>query len=145
MVKLMSYCEICGTIIGSRLLGGCCPTCGSYLPVYTKSPVQNIDIDYSTENNSVNDKEKDTKEQDMKIRESYTLAYTKKDDKYDEQTTYLVDEKNKTAFYFYSDGYEGITAEDVKKILNFLNITYFECSYSNMPERYYNEYKNYKL
>jgi hypothetical protein len=131
-------CQNCGSVIESNT-SNICPICLGYA-----GQVQNIN--YSTEN-SVDNKVKDTKENTMNIsgKESYTLAYTKKDNKYDEQTTYLIDEKNKKAFYFYSDGYEGITAEDVKKILNFLNITYFECSYSSMPERYYNEYKNYKL
>lgn len=126
-------CQNCGSIIESNT-SNICPMC------LARPSVQNIN--YSMENTSVNNEEKDTKEQDMKIRESYILACTKKENRYDEQTTYLVDEKNKTAFYFYSDGYEGLTTEDIKKILSFLNITYFECVYSgNIPERYYNEYK----
>lgn len=44
---------------------------------------------------------------------------------------------------FYTDGYNGISADYLKGILNFLGIKYFECVYTKLPEKYYYEYKEY--
>lgn len=72
----------------------------------------------------------------------FTLVYTK-NVRNDEQITLLIDENKKIAYHFYTDGYDGINADKLKSILNFLGIECFECVYSKIPEKYYKEYKEY--
>lgn len=74
----------------------------------------------------------------------YTLAYNNTKHDHSEQTTYLIDEDKKIKMIFFTDGYEGTSAKDVKGILNFLGIKYFECVYGNggFPEKY-RKYKTY--
>lgn len=70
---------------------------------------------------------------------TFTLVYN--DSK--EQTTYLIDEENKIKITFYTDGYDGMSAKELKGILNFLGVKYFECVYTKIPEKYYHEYKEF--
>ena len=92
-----------------------CPKCGSKVKPYNESGANNI----------------------------YTLAYTDKHRHNDEQITYLIDENKKLKFKFYDDGYEGVSADYLKGILDFLGIKYFECVYNKFPSDYYKEYKDY--
>lgn len=66
----------------------------------------------------------------------YVLAYNDKSEPDDEQITYLVDDDKKIAIRFYDDGCEGMTVGHVKNILDFLDIKYFECAYSEFPIKY---------
>ena len=73
----------------------------------------------------------------------YTLVYTNQVDYHDEQTTLLIDEDKKIVSTFCTDGYYGIGANEIKGILNFLGIKYFERVYNKIPENYFKEYKKY--
>lgn len=120
-------CKVCGsTMVPLKEACGwhVCTNC-YHLENFNKLPTINI-ID---ENN--------------KADKVYILACSKKAHNTDEQRTYLIDEDKKIKLEFYSDGYEGITAEHLKGILNFLGIKYFECVYLKLPEKYHYEYKSY--
>ena len=73
----------------------------------------------------------------------YTLANIKTTNGYPEQTTILIDEINKTVATFWTDGFEGASAKEVKGILDFVGIKYNECEYTVFPEKYLEGYKEY--
>lgn len=73
----------------------------------------------------------------------YTLAHNGAE-YCEEQVTYIIDENKKIKIKFYFNGWnEGMSSEQIKKLLDFLGVKYFECIYNKLPEKYYKEYKEY--
>ena len=108
-----------------------CGNCGHALGVFSIIPSTDDICEANSISNSVSKN---------KI---YTLAYNNIEHSVDEQMTYLIDEDKKTKLIFYTDGYDGLYADQVKNILDFLGIKYFECVYTKLPEKYEN-YESYR-
>lgn len=133
-------CMECGSIVSSLL--DTCPICGDHcngLVELRESVIERTVKAIPTKN--IKNENKDCVKVNNKI---YTLACKSKANSYDEQETYLIDEDRKIKMYFYSDGYDGVDDKCVKSILDFLGIKYFECVYSNFPEKY-REYETYNI
>lgn len=133
----MRKCMDCGSIISPSYESNICPDCGGHC--INMMDDYNIDTDSVHINNIINN--------DLNIKDknkTYTLAYIRPKHKNDEHISYIIDEDKKVKIKFYFDGYNGMSSEQVKKILDFLGIKYFECVYTKFPKKYIN-YETYSL
>lgn len=129
----MAKCMNCGSIVSSLL--STCPICGGYCgEMQVINPKLNTDIHYIENFNNI-----DTLgEMDNYIKSNkvYILAHNDEESNLAEIVTYLIDKDKKTKLVFWWDGYEGTSVKEVKMILEFLGIKYFECVCLKLPAKY---------